>query len=91
MRIGLLIQVLFFVSDLSDGLIDEESKILNGLSIELNVLLKLVNFVFEVLEVLASCLLNILIEQFSLDVVFVFFCIKVRKSLLIFSFSGFLF
>ena len=91
MRIGLLIQVLFFVSDLSNGLVDEESKILNGLSIELDVLLKLVNFVFEVLEVLASSLLNILIEQFSLDVVFVFLCIKVRKSLLIFSFSGFLF
>ena len=91
MRICLLIQVLFFVSDLSNGLVDEESKILNGLSIELDVLLKLVNFVFEVLEVLASSLLNILIEQFSLDVVFVFLCIKVRKSFLIFSFSGFLF
>ena len=76
---------------MSNGLVDEEGEILDCLGIELNVLLELVNLVFEVLEVLVSSLLNILIEQLSLDVVFVFFCVKVRKSLLIFSLSGFLF
>ena len=57
---------------MGDCLVDEESKVLDGLGVKLNVLLELVDLVLEVLEVLVSGLFDILIKELTLKILFVF-------------------
>ena len=70
-------------SDAGDGLVDKEGKVLDGLGIELDVLLELLNLVLEVLQVLASSLFNVLVEKSLLDVALIWSGLQVLKSLLI--------
>lgn len=79
------------VSDRGNSLVDEESKILYCLCIELNVFLELVNLVLEVLKVLVSCLLDILVKKSLFKISLIFSGVNELNSFLISSLRRILF